>query len=347
MDTKAIIQQEWDLYDSPRFMCVEAAKLRYLQDIQVLPAVQRGLFEALVARKASNPLQVLSKSLFEYPSKVGLFTNLSDLTIADFVLQPVRRDRLICEPSAPTHSGLYKIPFTPPSTTEHPNRLQIAGGVLGSDRVLSALGAHVDRVFVNLWNLPALCLAPPASRPGLHIKLYCGVALSTAVHWCAPHTHALRAIQEQQDRNRASLAQSSESEVDHHLIPTPMLVEKKKIFTNFLGKKNNKNNSTDADSTIRNNRMSGEEYEPEVIDYCASEDEEGEEEILSSDKDNVAAAAISSPEEANSNSARHSSIDLDTGVLRSRGCIELEVVIKIDYESAGALEQVSHCLMVH
>ena len=326
VDAQAIIQREWDLYDSPRFMCVEAAKLRYLSDIKVLQALQKGLFNATTGPTMSKPLQVLATTLFEYSHKVSLYRNVSDCTLADYVFFNARWDTIEPESTVPAHSGLYKVPICSGA-----DKLYITGGVLGSDRVLSALGPHTDRVFVNMWNMPALFNTPPAARPGMQIKVYCGVALTTALHWTAPHLHSLQEIQEQQDYQQAMVA-SEENGVDTSLFPTPAQVEKKRLFANFLGRKANKA------VTSRKSRKQVPKNEDEVenVEYYASEDEK---EALSA-SDHVHARNVDANTGDPHNPLRTSSVDVDSGVLRSRGCMELEVVLRINYDGADLLPQV-------
>lgn len=343
VDALAIIQREWDLYDSPRFMCVEAAKLRYLSDIKVLQALQKGLFNATTGPTLSKPLQVLATSLFEYSHKVSLYRNVRDHTLADFVFYNARRDKIESESTVPAHSGLYKVPICSGA-----DKLYITGGVLGSDRVLSALGPHADRIFVNLWNIPALFHTPPAARPGMQMKVYCGVALTTALHWTAPHLHSLREVQEQQDYQQAMVS-SEEEGVDTSLFPTPAQVEKKRLFANFLGRKANKA----ASSRKLRRKMTTNEDAVESVEYYASEDEN--EALSTNDKVNIntnsSGANIDTSASASPNPQRTSSasvVDADSGVLRSRGCMELEVVLRVNYDSADLLPQVllSFCIFI-
>lgn len=356
VDFKALVQQEWDRYDVPRFMCIEGAKLRYLTDIHVLRAFHEGIFEITSGPTQRAPFPVLSKHLFKFPVFIALWNNVDHGTIQEFVLQPARRNWVVQERSAPPGSGLHVVKLR---NVPENMRLFISGGVLGSDRVLSALGAHVDRVFLNMWHLPPLFASPPASRSGMQIKIFSGVSVTTASHWCAPKLHRLRAVQVRKLALKASRA-TDDNMIDHDLLPaTPQQAEKKRLFANFLGRK-----SESASSNKRSAHPHGSEeskaaadveLDEEFPDYYSSDDEEGSGTAqYNGSTSHVGGASASAgavpgratqgartPAQSGTEYGRGLSLDLDSGVLRSRGLIELEVAVRISYETAAMLPQVT------
>lgn len=341
VDFKTLVQQEWDRYDVPRFMCIEGAKLRYLTDIHVLRAFHEGIYDITTGPTQRALFPVLCKHLFKFPAFIALWNNVDHATIQDYVLQPARRDWIVHEKSSPPGSGLHivKLRNVPENI-----KLFISGGVLGSDRVLSALGARVEKVFLHMWHLPPLFPTPPASRSGMQIKIFSGVSVATASHWCAPELHRLRAIQEKRQALRAA-REKADNMVDQALLaPTTQQVEKKRLFANFLGGRQGPELVAvvdNAERSRRDSRANDTELLEDYLDYYASDEEDGIRSAHNSGHSGLHDASTYAKSGDDANSVTAGGCNLDCGVLHSRGEMELEVVVRISYETTAMLPQVS------
>jgi hypothetical protein len=339
VDFRAALKQEWDRYDIPRFMCMEGVKLRYLTNTHVTRAMHEGLYDIITGPTMRPPLPALCRHLFKFPTYLSLWNNVAHETIQDFIMQPARSDRIH---QLTANSGLHivKLRDLPDNI-----RLFISGGVLGSDRVLSGLGAHIEKVFLNAWQIPPLFASPPASRAGMHIKVYTGVALTTAAEWCRPRLHRLQAASQKQRARRKRLAHP-DNVVDHTLLaPTAVQVEKKRLFSLFSGGK-----STATASAVTSAKSKGENGEEEeadfadVNDYPSSDEEqvsiESSSKLSAKPKASVKGSGGATANPGGAGGTARRVVDADTGVLDTRGEVELEVVVRTSYESSALLDQV-------
>ena len=61
--------------------------------------------------------------------------------------------------------------------------LNLRGGVMGANRVLSGLGPNSVNVFRLAWHLPPIFETPPTPQAGMQLSISLGVAIETAVQW--------------------------------------------------------------------------------------------------------------------------------------------------------------------
>lgn len=303
MDFPALLREEWERYDVPKFMCIEGAKLRYLTNTHVTRALHEGLFDILTGPTARPPMPTLNRHLFRFPPLLPLWQGIRGDILQDYIMQPARRCWV---QQLAAGSGLY---IAKPRNLPESVRLFVSGGVLASDRVLSGLGVNIERVFLNAWQIPPLFATPPASRAGMHIKVYAGVALTTAVEWCRPSLPYLRKI----SRGREAREGQEEGFGEDHLVdegsqqpPGGKATEKSRLFGLFSAA--GKGKATGAGEADQPKTAVVDTAVPDDLPYD-EEDEQGE------------------PE-------------LESGALRTLGEVELEVVVRINYESSAVLDQV-------
>lgn len=323
IDFAALLREEWQRYDVPRFMCIEGAKLRYLMTTHVTRALHEGMFDLVSGPTARTPLPALNRHLFKFPAFLPLWEGVPDDILLDFVMQPARQDRL---QQLAVGSGLHilKLQRLPDNI-----RLFVSGGLLASDRVLSGLGARAEGVFLKAWQIPPLFSTPPASRSGMHIKVFAGLALSTAVDWCRPHLHQLRAVAQKRRQWQEQRRLEEDNVVDHELLqPTAQQVEKRRLFSLFS--KGKASAAAETKTVGPATAAPGGDLDAAFpLQYPESDDESD----IRDGNDGATTATSGATD------SQHT-VDLDTGVVRTMGEVELEVVVRINYESSAILDQV-------
>jgi hypothetical protein len=327
VDFPALLREEWERYDVPRFMCIEGAKLRYLTSTHVTRAMHEGVFEILTGPTLRPPLPALCRHLFKYPAHLPLRNGVHGDVLQDFTMQPARRCWI---QQLTAGSGLHIVKLR---RLHDSVRLFVSGGVLGSDRVLSGLGNNVERVFLNAWQIPPLFAHPPASRAGMHIKVFAGVAATTAVDWCRPQLHRLRAACAKLDAKKRVEEELNENVVDHSLLrPTAKQEERSRLFALFSkGNPKDPQSVDPAGAKIAEEEADG-SAEQETSPFSDSDD----------DEDCPDAIGPEGPVDAGRTGTGRKArgVDFDSGVLRTMGEVELEVVVRVNFEASSLLDQV-------
>jgi hypothetical protein len=361
IDAAAAVQEEFERYEVPKFMCTEGAKLRYLADCHVTRALQEALFHVINSPKSQSPFPLLNARISKFPTYFSVFNGVEDETIQEFMLHPARLDRLKPVKKAQTGSALHVIKLD-----NLPANLQnfVSGGIFGPDRVLTALGAHAEKVFLNMWHIAPLFATPPASRPGMQIKVFCGVALSTALQWCAPKTHRLQRIQQRRrERHRllyqrygggdtgtgiggGGVLQPDTDEVeDHNIIDHVLLeptaaqkTERKGLFSRLLG-------GSKPQPTANELRVQA--LQKKLLPSHAIHSERGSDVAMLEEASSIhyfdsdyEDTDFGERTERNLEGDEVPPFDVDSGNLKTAADTELEVVIQVHYDTPAMLSQV-------
>ena len=298
-------------------------------------------------------LSVLNKELFQYLLYLPLYNNVSNTMIQDYVLQPARQNWIQSVDilnnnnntttttinTSTTNNNLYHIKLS----QFIPGKLGmlLSGGILGSDRLLTSLGAHViDKVYLKAWHLPPIFPTPPASKAGIQVKLYMGISATTALIWSKPSLSYLNTLYTQHNKKKKEFNNNKERNniIDYNLLNTTTKVKKKNIFNLFSSTTTTATNNNNNSNNIENKERNQNEYleENDLIDYNIQETNENNEENKKEKKESSSTNKI--PTQAFR--SLHT-IKEETGLLFPNNNIELEVVIKINFENIQLLQQVS------
>jgi hypothetical protein len=277
--------------DVPRSIIAEASLIRYLTESQLLGMISRSIFHMISApsvsgtAKAANSTQVFFShflpQLFE--SSEALRTQLQPLAkymmtteeLADQIFHPVRYNQLkpmlktsdISTTSLVKYDGPFRLNLSriPMHFRPHLPRM-LEGGILGTERALSGLGARSEDLLGLVWSLPSLLPQPlmammpmkTSSTPlssNLKLQLMMGITLSSALNFT------------KKTSKPAPLTSSSAVEKNNNSIKDQPAKSSKFFSLKFPGFASS---ATDATVPTKSARMDA--AEPEGKDRCYFDD---------------------------------------------------------------------------
>ena len=182
-----------------------------MSETLVLKGVQEGYLRAFLSPSLLPPLSILNSSLFRYANLFQSLLLFPDSRIHNHLFHPVRNDLIIpCFPpkvvitrgnqeeSAVDSKEPPSFPYRLVPTSFRRGRfrfqkksIRLAGGVIGSDRILSALGENGFYIFRDAWLLPPIFPSAPAAtaiasvfasivdRNQLKVKIVSGLAVQS------------------------------------------------------------------------------------------------------------------------------------------------------------------------
>jgi hypothetical protein len=182
---EAMVLDERNRHESPKFMVEEAAKVRYLIETHALRALHEAAYRSFT-RRTDAPLSI-NANMSIYMSSFNDYLHKSHGLNKNNLIQRLYttarvKDAMHLVPGA---HGACKIKVIN-RYINAPKAQYTSGGVFGTNRMLTVLGYNAQNVFTHVWMIPPLFPAAPNTSTGIAMSINVGISGRSALHWGMP-----------------------------------------------------------------------------------------------------------------------------------------------------------------